>query len=172
MGDAHWILVVDDELGPREALRMILKSKYQVLTAVNGPDALQMLSNTPPDIVLLDIKMREMNGIGFPGAPYRQTFFVADTEARGEMKPAELNVYLWRDGFHLFFPMRGENRWRVIGILPKSLRERADLQFDDLIPEIRREAGASLQFNQCFWFSTYRIFHRAAEQFRKGQKQK
>jgi PAS domain S-box-containing protein len=42
---------------------MILKSKYHVLTAANGPDALQMLSNTPPDIVLLDIKMREMNGI-------------------------------------------------------------------------------------------------------------
>jgi PAS domain S-box-containing protein len=63
MEDAHRILVVDDELGPREALRMILKSKYQVLTAVNGPDALGVLSNTPPDIVLLDIKMREMNGI-------------------------------------------------------------------------------------------------------------
>jgi PAS domain S-box-containing protein len=63
MGDAHRILVVDDELGPREALRMILKAKYQVLTAVNGPDALQVLSNTPPEIVLLDIKMREMNGI-------------------------------------------------------------------------------------------------------------
>jgi PAS domain S-box-containing protein len=63
MGDAHRILVVDDEVGPREALRMILKSKYQVLTAVNGPDALQALSNTPPEIVLLDIKMRDMNGI-------------------------------------------------------------------------------------------------------------
>jgi PAS domain S-box-containing protein len=63
MGNTHRILVVDDELGPREALRMILKSKYKVLTAVNGPDALQVLSKTPPDIVLLDIKMREMNGI-------------------------------------------------------------------------------------------------------------
>ena len=63
MDDAHRILVVDDELGPREALRMILKSKYHVLTAINGSDALQVLSNTPPDIVLLDIKMRKMNGI-------------------------------------------------------------------------------------------------------------
>jgi PAS domain S-box-containing protein len=63
MADAHQILVVDDELGPREALRMILKSKYQVLTAVNGQAALQVLSHTTPDIVLLDIKMREMNGI-------------------------------------------------------------------------------------------------------------
>src|SRR5215475_9345208 len=63
MDDAYRILVVDDELGPREALRMILKSKYHVLTAVDGPDALRVLSDTPPDIVLLDIKMREMNGI-------------------------------------------------------------------------------------------------------------
>lgn len=63
MGDAHRILVVDDELGPREALRMMLKAKYQVWTAVNGPDALQVISKTPPHIVLLDIKMREMNGI-------------------------------------------------------------------------------------------------------------
>jgi PAS domain S-box-containing protein len=63
MGEADRILVVDDELGPREALRMILKSSYQVLTAANGPDALQVLRNSPPDIVLLDIKMRDMNGI-------------------------------------------------------------------------------------------------------------
>jgi PAS domain S-box-containing protein len=63
MGDAHRILVVDDELGPREALRMILKSKYQVMTAASGPDALQMIDKIPPDIVLLDIKMRDMSGI-------------------------------------------------------------------------------------------------------------
>ena len=66
-----------------------------------------------------------MSGITFPGAPYEHTFFVADTEATGPMKPGELNVYLWRDGFHLFFPMRGQDRWRVIGILPKELRTEA-----------------------------------------------
>lgn len=49
--------------------------------------------------------VREMSGIGFPGAPYEHTFFVADTEATGPMRPGELNVYLWADGFHLFFPM-------------------------------------------------------------------
>src|SRR5918999_5312585 len=63
MGDAHRILVVDDELGPREALRMILKSKYQVLTAVSGPEAIEVLNKTPRAIIFLDIKMREMNGI-------------------------------------------------------------------------------------------------------------
>ena len=110
--------------------------------------------------------VREHSGIGFPGAPYEHVFFVADTEATGPMVPEELNVYLWRDGFHLFFPMRGADRWRVIGILPGRLRGRDDLTFEQLAPAIRQEAGAALTFRQCSWFSTYRIHHRAAERFR------
>ncbi len=110
--------------------------------------------------------VRELSGIKFPGAPYEHVFFVADTEATGPMVAEELNVYLWRDGFHLFFPMRGKDRWRVIGILPKKLRGRDDVTFDELSPAIRREAGANLTFKECSWFSTYRIHHRAVEKFR------
>src|SRR5882672_6005620 len=110
--------------------------------------------------------VREMSGITFPGAPYEHIFFVADTEATGPMKPGELNVYLWQDGFHLFFPMRGKDRWRVIGILPQALRGRNDLKFEDLVADIRREAGAELSFKECSWFSTYHIHHRCAERFR------
>jgi 2-polyprenyl-6-methoxyphenol hydroxylase-like FAD-dependent oxidoreductase len=110
--------------------------------------------------------VRELSGITFPGAPYEHVFFVADTEATGPMVPEELNVYLWRDGFHLFFPMRGRDRWRVIGILPRKLRGRDDVTFEELAPDIRQEAGANLVFKQCSWFSTYRIHHRAAEKFR------
>ena len=110
--------------------------------------------------------VRELSGITFPGAPYEHVFFVADTEATGPMVADELNVYLWRDGFHLFFPMRGRDRWRVIGILPKALRGRDDVAFEELSPAIRREAGTNLVFKECSWFSTYRIFHRAAEKFR------
>ena len=113
--------------------------------------------------------VRELSGITFPGAPYEHVFFVADTEAVGPMVPDELNVYLWRDGFHLFFPMRGKDRWRVIGILPERLRGKDGLAFDELIPAIRQEAGADLTFTECSWFSTYRIHHRTAERFRDGR---
>jgi len=110
--------------------------------------------------------VREMNRIGFPGAPYEHVFFVADTVATGSMRPAELNVYLWRNGFHLFFPMLGENHWRVIGILPASLNGKPDLTFEDVLPHVTQEAGTDLEFKSCSWFSTYRIYHRAAEKFR------
>ena len=113
--------------------------------------------------------VREMNGIAFHGAPYEHVFFVADTQVTGPMVPDELNVYLWRDGFHLFFPMRGADHWRIVGILPAALRERGrerdDVTLDEVVPSIRQEApGISVQ--GCTWFSTYRIHHRRAERFR------
>jgi hypothetical protein len=110
--------------------------------------------------------VRELNAIGFPGAPYEQVFFVADTVATGPMVPDELNAYLWRDGFHLLFPMRGADHWRVVGILPPRLRGRDDVMFEEVVPSIRQEAGAALAFRSCSWFSTYRIHHRCAARFR------
>src|SRR5258706_5467006 len=113
--------------------------------------------------------VRELCGITFPGAACDHVSFVADTEATGPMVAEELNVYLWREGFHLFFAMRGKDRWRVIGILPKNLQGRDDVTFEELSPDIRREAGADLDFKECSWFSIYRIHHRAAEKFRDGR---
>ena len=109
--------------------------------------------------------VRSLNGIDFPGAPYEHVFFVADTTATGPLYPSELNVYLWRDGFHLFFPMRGENHWRVVGILPTELRSRDSITFSDVTPSIHNEAGIEVKFQECRWFSTYRIHHRRAEKF-------
>ncbi|HEV8587096.1 MAG TPA: response regulator [Methylomirabilota bacterium] len=57
------ILVVDDELGPRESLRMLLKPSYQITTADSGRAALEMLAQVRPDVVILDIKMPEMDGL-------------------------------------------------------------------------------------------------------------
>jgi 2-polyprenyl-6-methoxyphenol hydroxylase-like FAD-dependent oxidoreductase len=110
--------------------------------------------------------VRELNGITFPGAPYEHVFFVADTEATGSMVPDEVNVYLWRNGFHLLFPMRGTDHWRIVGIVPEELRDRHDLGIDDVMPSLRTEAGAELSIKACTWFSTYRIHHRAAARFR------
>jgi 2-polyprenyl-6-methoxyphenol hydroxylase-like FAD-dependent oxidoreductase len=113
--------------------------------------------------------VRELNGIAFPGAPYQHVFFVADTIVTGPMVPDELNVFLLADGFHLFFPMRGQDHWRVVGILPPELRDRDDVDFEEVAPSVRSHVGSALEFRECHWFSTYRIHHRRAERFRKGR---
>ena len=57
------VLVVDDELGPRESLRMLLKPSYAIQTAENGRTALDLLRRFQPDVVIMDIKMPEMDGL-------------------------------------------------------------------------------------------------------------
>ena len=113
--------------------------------------------------------VRELNGIGFPGAPYEHVFFVADVTAEGPMVPGELNVFLWQLRFHAFFPMRGENHWRIVGILPEALAGKKDVTFEDVLPYLRSEWSEDIAVKHCSWFSTYRIHHRAAARFREGR---
>jgi 2-polyprenyl-6-methoxyphenol hydroxylase-like FAD-dependent oxidoreductase len=110
--------------------------------------------------------VRGLNGITFPGAPYEHVFFVADTQVTGSMVPDELNVYMLLQGFHLFFPMRGTDHWRIVGILPPELRGRDNVTFEEVVPSLRQETGTELSFKGCSWFSTYRIHHRCASRFR------
>ena len=57
------VLIVDDESGPRESLRMILKSIYEVHTAKNGEEALNFISQKKVDLVTLDLNMPGLSGI-------------------------------------------------------------------------------------------------------------
>jgi response regulator RpfG family c-di-GMP phosphodiesterase len=57
------ILIVDDEIGPRESLRMILKPNYNVYTVENGNAAIQMIQQVTMDVVTLDLKMPGISGI-------------------------------------------------------------------------------------------------------------
>lgn len=57
------ILVVDDELGPREALRIILRDDYDVVTAASGQEARGYFIKSEFDLVIMDIRMPDINGI-------------------------------------------------------------------------------------------------------------
>jgi len=63
MTDRARILVVDDEMGPRESLRMILKPRHDIATADSGEAALRTLRTFHPDLIFMDIKMPQMDGI-------------------------------------------------------------------------------------------------------------
>jgi len=57
------ILVVDDEINVIESFKRLLEDDYKVLTATNGEEALEKIEKENLDIVLLDIRMPEMDGI-------------------------------------------------------------------------------------------------------------
>ena len=58
------ILLVDDEQDFLEPIAFWLKAKgYSVQMALNGEEALKLVEQETPDIILLDINMPVMNGI-------------------------------------------------------------------------------------------------------------
>jgi len=56
------VLVVDDEKGVRESLRMLLNNDFDVVTAEGVDEALTCLAETPADLILLDLVMRTRSG--------------------------------------------------------------------------------------------------------------
>lgn len=58
----HKVLVVDDERGVRESIRILLKDSYDVSLAISGADAIAKLPEVQPDIVLLDLRLGDMHG--------------------------------------------------------------------------------------------------------------
>lgn len=63
MNERGKILIVDDEVGPRESLRMILKPLYDVHTAASGEEAIKYIQSNKVDLVTLDLKMPGLSGL-------------------------------------------------------------------------------------------------------------
>ncbi len=57
------LLVVDDELGVQESLRMVFKGECEVDTAADVDEALRRIEASPPDLILLDLVMPGRNGL-------------------------------------------------------------------------------------------------------------
>ncbi|HET6385071.1 MAG TPA: HD domain-containing phosphohydrolase [Armatimonadota bacterium] len=90
------VLVVDDECGPREALRMILKDEFRVLTAETGDAAAAVVRESHPDAVLLDIRLGRADGIEALRAirAIDQTAQVAMITAYASLETARLAMQL------------------------------------------------------------------------------
>jgi signal transduction histidine kinase len=57
------LLVVDDEEGPRQSIRIVFKEDYNILMADNGPSAIRLAKDNQIDAAVLDIRMAGMSGI-------------------------------------------------------------------------------------------------------------
>jgi DNA-binding response OmpR family regulator len=59
------LLIVEDNLEIRTFIKAVFSSDYNVIEAVNGRDALKVISKTPPDVIISDLMMPEMDGLAF-----------------------------------------------------------------------------------------------------------
>src|SRR5262245_57140174 len=56
------VLLVDDDVDLRQGLAQLLRERYEVLTASNGDEALEILGREPVDVVILDMLMPLLDG--------------------------------------------------------------------------------------------------------------
>jgi DNA-binding response OmpR family regulator len=108
MAAINKILVVDDEISLVELCRIILQQAgYVVQGAFNGRQALKLVDESPPDLVLLDVMMPGMDGIEvcrqiraqYAGPPPHIVMYTADDreETRSSSLAAGANDVLTKD---------------------------------------------------------------------------
>lgn len=61
------LLIVDDEEGPRQSLRVIFRDEYRLLLASSAEAALELVNAETVDAAILDIRMEGMNGVELLG---------------------------------------------------------------------------------------------------------
>ena len=112
--------------------------------------------------------VREGLRIGFPGGTYNHLFYVADVDARGAVMNGELHGALDTTDFLIVFPLKDEGRARLIGTVRTDAEQRDDdLSWADVSQRVIR--WMRIDVERVNWFSTYRVHHRVADQFRKGR---
>lgn len=58
------VLLIDDEVGIRTSLKMVLEPTYEVLPAKDGEEGLALFRTGAPDLILLDILLPGIDGLG------------------------------------------------------------------------------------------------------------
>lgn len=114
------VMVVDDDADIIDLTRLILEGDgYQVTAARSGPEALEKLESTRPDLILLDINMPDMDGW--------QVLKVLKVEERTSDIPVAM------------FSIKGEVRDRVHGLQSGAYDYiTKPFSYDQLLMRVRR----------------------------------
>src|SRR5215217_2074460 len=114
--------------------------------------------------------VRHELGLTFDGSTFERLFYVADARVDWEFPHDALHVCLARDVFVAFFPMPGEDRYRIVGTFPESKnQEDGEVDYEEIEKEIKEQAKLSLEISDVRWFSLYKIHSRRVNKFSEGK---
>jgi 2-polyprenyl-6-methoxyphenol hydroxylase-like FAD-dependent oxidoreductase len=114
--------------------------------------------------------VRHELGLTFEGSTFERLFYVADARVDWEFPHDALHVCLARDVFVAFFPMPGEDRYRIVGTFPESKnQEDGEVDYEEIEKEIKEQAKLSLDISDVRWFSLYKVHSRRVNKFAEGK---
>ena len=110
--------------------------------------------------------VRRGMGSGFPGGTYARVFYVADVRGTAGALDGKMNFCLGGGTFCIALPLDRGGLTRLIGTLERDVADDRPLTFGEVSGVAAKLTGAT--FAGCDWFSSYRVHHRVADSFRKG----
>jgi 2-polyprenyl-6-methoxyphenol hydroxylase-like FAD-dependent oxidoreductase len=111
-------------------------------------------------------RVRETLKLDFSGGTYDHLYYVTDVKVAGPDN-RDLIGHLGANTFALMLPVRSTGMQRLIGIMPPQAEAKPEPDFEDIRPVLEPLLG--IRVEQVNWFSTYRVHHRVAGQFRVGR---
>ena len=111
-------------------------------------------------------RVRHSLQIDYSGGTYDHLYYVADVKTEGAPN-IHLIGHLGANTFALMLPVRSRGMQRLIGIMPERTDNAAPPSFEDVRPTLEPLLGIKVE--QLNWFSTYRVHHRVASEFRVGR---
>ena len=115
-------------------------------------------------------QVRHSLGLTFEGITFERMFYVADVEIDWEFKNDALMVFLMKSNLLAFFPMVGDNRWRIVGTFPEEFsKDEGDVLYEEIEEQIKRDAELELDITNVNWFSTYKVHTRHVNKFSEGR---
>ncbi|MCU1263968.1 MAG: Pentachlorophenol monooxygenase [Acidobacteria bacterium] len=114
--------------------------------------------------------VRRTLGLSFEGSTFERLFYVADVRIDWKFSQDALHVCLSRNAVVAFFPMPGQQRWRIVGAFPEGHdKEEGEVLYEEIEARIKEEAELELDITRVDWFSTYKVHVRHVENFSSGR---
>jgi 2-polyprenyl-6-methoxyphenol hydroxylase-like FAD-dependent oxidoreductase len=110
-------------------------------------------------------RVRHQLQIPFAGDTYENIFYVADTAAQWPWGHDCLCLCLSEKTFTALFPLKGNNRFRLIGIFPKEFQHENVTDFSVIKNTVETQLQMNVTFTDTNWFSIYRVHHRCVNNF-------
>ena len=114
--------------------------------------------------------VRHTLGMTFEGSTFERLFYVADTQVEWDFSHDALYVCLAENTITAFFPMTGENQFRIVGTFPENEQRReGEILYEEIEKQIIEDTGLDLDIHDVNWFSVYRVHSRRVNKFSEGR---
>ncbi|MDT5063158.1 MAG: hypothetical protein QOH63_3617 [Acidobacteriota bacterium] len=114
--------------------------------------------------------VRHALGLSFEGSTFERMFYVADAQVDWKFSHDALHVCLSKDSLLIFFPLKGEKRYRIVGNFPEGHeKDEGDILYEEIERQINEKAKLELDIHDVEWFSTYKVHTRHVNKFSEGR---